>query len=169
MTRLGRDACANLFEMTAWYHNGNGQPVGPLDDEAMRSLIRDARLSPATMVWREGMTAWQQLGQVPELAPPQTVVTYQTASVLTSNYATASLVTGILAWLVCPLLGSVPAVICGHLALSEIAKSPTAISGRGLATAGLILGYIQIFLCALIAMGFLVLIAITVLSQPQSF
>lgn len=38
-------------------------------------------------------------------------------------------------------LGSIPAVICGHLALRKIRKEP-ALGGRGLALAGLIIGYV---------------------------
>jgi len=35
-----------------------------------------------------------------------------------------------------------PAVICGHIAWSKIRKSGAALRGKGIATAGLILGYI---------------------------
>jgi hypothetical protein len=42
----------------------------------------------------------------------------------------------------------IPAIITGHIALSNIKKSPTIYSGKGLAFTGLILGYIStIFTC----------------------
>lgn len=58
--------------------------------------------------------------------------------------ALASLVLGILGLVLIGPLGSIPAVICGHVALSRIKKNPAALAGDGLAFAGLILGYVQI-------------------------
>jgi len=51
----------------------------------------------------------------------------------------ASLVSGILAWLLCPFLGGVLAVIFGHVARNQIKQSGEA--GGGMAIAGLVLGY----------------------------
>ena len=63
--------------------------------------------------------------------------------------ALASLVLGILGLVLIGPLGSIPAVICGHMALSRIKKNPDALGGDGLALAGLILGYVQIGLMAI--------------------
>ncbi len=50
-----------------------------------------------------------------------------------------------IAALLLSLLGlGIPAVICGHIALSKIKKSLGTLGGRGLALAGVILGYIGI-------------------------
>ena len=67
----------------------------------------------------------------------------------TSSLAVVSLVFGILAWCVLPFLGALVAVVCGHLARSEIRRSPLdhRIEGDGMAVAGLALGYIQLALC----------------------
>jgi Domain of unknown function (DUF4190)/Domain of unknown function (DUF1707) len=56
----------------------------------------------------------------------------------TNGLAIASLVLGLLwmAW-----FGSIAAVICGHLALAQIRRSRGGQSGKGLAIAGLALGY----------------------------
>lgn len=59
----------------------------------------------------------------------------------TNGLAVASLILGIL-WLC--WLGSILAVIFGHVALGQIKKSGNVQQGRGLAIAGLILGYIGI-------------------------
>jgi hypothetical protein len=63
----------------------------------------------------------------------------------TSGLAITSLVLGILSlllsWNLLPLLG-ILGVICGHKALSRIKQSGVALSGRGLAVAGLVTGYI---------------------------
>ena len=68
------------------------------------------------------------------------------ASARTSGLATASLVTGILTWLIIPLVGAIAAVITGHMAKSRIRASAGHLTGDGLATAGLVLGYVQLVL-----------------------
>ncbi len=87
-------------------------------------------------------------GQVPPYSPPP----YPSAAYHAPSYAprptngtaVASLVCGLagllLAWLVLPLLASVAAVITGHLALSQLKRSPEQ-GGKGMAVAGLVLGY----------------------------
>lgn len=54
----------------------------------------------------------------------------------------ASLILGILVF--CTGFSAIPAVICGHIALSQINNSEGHLKGSGLATAGLIMGYIGI-------------------------
>lgn len=68
----------------------------------------------------------------------------------TAGVAVASLVLGILGLALLGPLGSIPAVICGHLALSQFKKNPEGPGGNGLALAGLILGYVQIGLMAVL-------------------
>lgn len=60
-----------------------------------------------------------------------------------STLAILSLVFGIASYLVVPVIGSLAAIILGHIAKSEIKKSNGTLSGNGLATAGLVLGYVQ--------------------------
>jgi len=63
-----------------------------------------------------------------------------------SGLAIASLVLGIIGMLVCGvgvLLG-IPAVICGHMALPKIKRSGGAVTGSGMAIAGLVTGYVAI-------------------------
>lgn len=62
----------------------------------------------------------------------------------TAGVAIASLVLGILGMILIGPLGSIPAVICGHVAKSRIRQAPDRLAGDGLALAGLILGYVQI-------------------------
>jgi len=66
----------------------------------------------------------------------------------TSGLAITSLVLGILAivlTVVCvgPLL-AVPAIICGHLACSRINRSGGELTGKGLAIAGFVTGYVSL-------------------------
>lgn len=67
----------------------------------------------------------------------------------TSVLAVVSLVAGILGLIgafFAPLLASIVAVICGHIARSRIRQNPAQLSGDGLALVGLILGYAGIAL-----------------------
>jgi hypothetical protein len=66
--------------------------------------------------------------------------------------AVVSLVLGIAAWCMLPVVGSIAAIVCGHLARGEIRRSQGQLEGDGLAIAGLVLGYVQI------ALGFLLLL-----------
>jgi hypothetical protein len=60
----------------------------------------------------------------------------------TSTLAIISLIGGITGFSVLPFLGAIVAVITGHMAHSEIKKSSGMITGKGMATAGLIMGYL---------------------------
>jgi hypothetical protein len=70
-----------------------------------------------------------------------------------------SLISGIAGWLVLPVIGPIIAVITGHIAKGEIRRGMGQITGDGLATFGLILGYAQIILalCSLCVLGVLLL------------
>jgi Domain of unknown function (DUF4190) len=65
-----------------------------------------------------------------------------------SGLAITSMICGILG--LCVGLLGVVAVICGHIALSQIKSSAGRLTGRGMALTGLILGYIEIALMLLI-------------------
>jgi type IV pilus assembly protein PilA len=62
----------------------------------------------------------------------------------TSGKATASLICGILAYVILPFLAAIPAIILGHLALSDIKKRAGQLKGNGLAIAGMVMGYAQV-------------------------
>ena len=65
----------------------------------------------------------------------------------TSGLAVAALVCGIagvvLFWALLPMLASIAAVITGHMALGQIRRTP-GLGGRGMAIAGLVMGYLMI-------------------------
>lgn len=87
----------------------------------------------------------------------------------TSTLAIVSLIAGIAGWTFFPLLGSLVAVITGHLAKKEINESAGMIDGSGFATAGLILGYLSLGLglciCLIVLAILLFLIPISVSSS----
>lgn len=75
----------------------------------------------------------------------------------TSTLAIVSLVAGITGWTILPVLGSFVAVITGHMAKSEIKKSMGQIGGDGMATAGLVLGYLSLALGLCLCVVFFIL------------
>lgn len=81
----------------------------------------------------------------------------------TSTMAIVSLVFGILSWLLLPFIGAIVAVVCGHLARSEIRRAPvgTLLEGDGMAIAGLVLGYLHL---AVVVVGLFILFGVLFLS-----
>jgi hypothetical protein len=88
----------------------------------------------------------------PMYAPPATT---------TSTTAIVSLVCGVVGWTVVPFIGALIAVITGHIARGEIRRSAGRVTGGGMATAGLVLGYIQI-------VGIVLLIAVIIVIAVAS-
>ncbi len=68
--------------------------------------------------------------------------TYHTAP--NSTLALVSLITGILGFTVLPTVGSIVALITGYMARKEIHESAGALGGEGMATAGLVMGWIGV-------------------------
>ena len=62
----------------------------------------------------------------------------------TSSLAIISLVSDILGWTALPLVGSIVAIVCGHMARTEIRRNPDTMEGDGLAVAGLVLGWTMV-------------------------
>ena len=81
-----------------------------------------------------------------------------------SNLALASLILGILGWTIIPTIGSIAAIVTGHMAKNEIKSSMGALGGDGMATAGLVLGYanIVIALCICVAVAGMLALGLTI-------
>ena len=54
--------------MASWYCMVGGSRYGPVDDAYLVQWIREGRLLPTDLVWREGMAQWAPAVQTPELA-----------------------------------------------------------------------------------------------------
>lgn len=74
-----------------------------------------------------------------------------------SGMAIASLVCSILGIMMCGPCTAIPGVILGHIALGKIKRGEA--GGKGMAQAGLIIGYIIVGLTVLAVLGILVLVA----------
>jgi len=88
-----------------------------------------------------------------------------TAPVSTSGWAIFSLIAGILAWLGVFGLGGIAAIISGYIAKNEIKNSGGRIGGNGMATTGLVLGWLNIaFACLVVCL--VILLFTGVLALP---
>ena len=102
-------------------------------------------LPPGTQVSPDGKWYWDGSKWAPATTPAPTqpgyppAYPYPYASQRTNSLSIASLVSGILAWLLCPFIGGALAVIFGHVARNQIKQSGEA--GGGMAIAGIVLGY----------------------------
>jgi hypothetical protein len=67
----------------------------------------------------------------------------------TSTLAIISLVSGLLGWTLVPWLGSIAAIITGHMARAEIRREAETMEGDGMAIAGLVLGWSMVVLSVL--------------------
>lgn len=72
----------------------------------------------------------------------------------TSTLAIVSLIFGVLGWTLLPLVGSIVAIVTGHMARGEIRRDPERLQGDGLAVGGLILGYVALALAILAGLIF---------------
>ncbi|HKV88580.1 MAG TPA: DUF4190 domain-containing protein [Candidatus Dormibacteraeota bacterium] len=122
----------------------------------MSSPPPGAQVSGDGKWWWDG-TRWvampqeQMVSQPPgppaQAVPPGAPMQTYAAGPRTNSMAVASLVAGIAAWVICPLLGAILAIIFGFIARGQI--KTTGEAGSGLALAGLILGFAHLALSAL--------------------
>lgn len=61
-----------------------------------------------------------------------------------STLATISLVAAVLGFTAVPIVGGIVALITGYMARSETRSVPPKASGDGMATAGIVMGWIQV-------------------------
>ncbi|MGJ8726518.1 MAG: DUF4190 domain-containing protein [Roseibacillus sp.] len=91
------------------------------------------------------------------------------APVQQNTMALVSMILGILSIVLCSgLLTGIPAIICGHMARKQFRESPTPQSGEGMATTGLILGYIATVLSILGIIAYVALIVFAVTAAPSA-
>lgn len=76
----------------------------------------------------------------------------------TNGMAIASLALSIASWFVLPLIGAILGVIFGHIALGQLRRSDGAEEGRGLAIAGLAVGYVNLVLWLLTGLVIIIIV-----------
>lgn len=171
------------------YIHKNEQQLGPFDESQISEGLNSGAISLEDLAWKEGLTEWVRLGDL--LHEPQKIPTpFQARPTAKANFIQPSisgrentpsivakkneplsiwaLVLGIVSLISC--LGGffvgIPAVICGHVALSRIKRQPL-LGGPGMAIAGLITGYLSILIAAILAVPLLVYGTMDFIILPQ--
>ena len=162
-----------------WYYAKDGQQLGPVPFSEIEGLHASGQLTDDTLVWQQGTPNWVKLSTVlpssapvaAEVVPPVPSATVEPSAtsvpVLLENpktnvLAIVSLVLGILSLFCCGVVLGIGAAVCGHIAIKQIDANP-AEGGKGLAKAGLILGYIGIVISAIL----LIFYAVRMTSHPM--
>jgi membrane protease subunit (stomatin/prohibitin family) len=57
-----------LPTQTQWYAGIEGQQVGPMTQESLQQMIQQGRITPDTLIWKQGMAGWEPASRIPELA-----------------------------------------------------------------------------------------------------
>lgn len=47
-----------------WYYAKGKEPVGPFSEKTFHSLVHEGTITPATLVWHEGMANWKAYGLI---------------------------------------------------------------------------------------------------------
>lgn len=84
-----------------------------------------------------------------------------------NTLALVSLISGIAAFVIIPFIGSIVAIITGHMAKKQIAQ--TGEGGGGMATAGLILGYVGIGLAVLGVIAWIAIVGLAASSGEFNY
>jgi hypothetical protein len=128
---------------------------GPITAEQVRQWVVEGRLNGLSKIQVDGSGVWKQLRDMPEFAsclppppPPITLGAPRPAAAPAlppaNPLAAWALGTGIASVTCCPLpILSPISIVLGAIALSQINQNPKQ-GGRGLATAGIVLGCISL-------------------------
>ena len=68
-----------------WYYAESGRQIGPIKEEALDALVRSGVIQPETLVWQQGMPAWQPYRAVRLVAAAAVVGAESVASVGTPS------------------------------------------------------------------------------------
>jgi hypothetical protein len=114
-------------------HGGFAPPLVPGGDPIPPPPPADE--PPPASTWPPVRDSATTEGHASTWPPPDPGVQLRTA-----DGATASLVLGIISWVLCPVICSIPAIILARQARAEIDASPTPLAGKDNASAGFWLG-----------------------------
>jgi hypothetical protein len=152
-------------EEQEWFYSQGGQQIDePATRSQLQSLALAGHLTRDDYIWTTGMPNWTEASiALPKMFPDQGISQDQEAPAasvqvkdfspqVTAPMAVASFVLGLLGASFLFFLGSIFAIVFGHVALKQIGNSENQLGGRGMALAGLILGYIVVGLVIIVGM-----------------
>lgn len=138
--------------MKQWRVAIGQQQYGPVSEEELKSWIAQGRVSPADLVWSEGMPAWTPAGSVAELGFTPAAAAGATpppfpppAAYQQAHRGGAILTLGILGLVACVICGII-AWVMGSNDLQKMNAGIMDPAGRGMTQAGKICGMISVIL-----------------------
>ncbi len=135
----------------------DGKEYGPVTLEQLRQWQAQGRIGPQTRVQEVGAADWKTAAEIPALqnllrpsqplggSVPGTLGALGGAEPQ-KGLAVTSFVLGILSLICLGPFAGLPAVITGHMAHGRARRAPQEYGGAGFAIAGLVMGYLGIFL-----------------------
>jgi hypothetical protein len=138
----------------------DAKEYGPITLDQVRDWLAQKRISSQTRVQVGDSKEWVPAGQVPELAalfaaasparvagqgapPPISLALPHRPS---SGMAVVSFILGLCSFVFClSIISGLPAILLGHIARRRATRSPERYGGKGLAMAGIVLGYVSFF------------------------
>lgn len=141
----------------------DGKELGVFSLEEINGQLSAGTLRPGDMAWYEGAAGWAALSTVPGVVaatpgatPPAAPLTPATTTAApaplvaprkSEQLAVLSLIFSILGLFgfCCGffMTAAIAGIVCGHVALSRIKANPE-LEGRGLALAGVVIGYVAV-------------------------
>ena len=120
-----------------------GEAIGTYDANAVEALVQSGQILETDYFWTEGMAEWQPVASrwhsSGALAVAQDTAAFSGAAKV-EPLSIWSLCLGVASWLCFSILAGLPAVICGHASLKRMRQN-SLVTGKGMAVAGLVLGY----------------------------
>lgn len=143
----------------------DGKEYGPAGLDQLRSWVAQGRVNAQTRIQPAEGGAWKPATEIPEVAlllkplavppgpqGPPPILTPPKLPSRDSGLAVLSFVLGVCSFVVClGVITGVPAVVCGHIARRRAARQPARYAGRGLALAGVVLGYLSVVVTLVVA------------------
>jgi Domain of unknown function (DUF4190)/GYF domain 2 len=141
----------------------DGKELGVFSLEEINRQLAAGTLRLTDLAWYEGAAAWAPLSTVPGVSAPSAATTSPATptTVATASAASAPLVPprrneqlAVLSLILSALglfgfccgffmTAAIAGIVCGHIALSRIKANPE-LEGRGLAMAGVVIGYVAV-------------------------
>jgi hypothetical protein len=139
-------------EARDWYCVCDGRQHGPFTLSQLRELAVRGQLQPDDLIWQPALgDLWVEARSNPTLfrkSTPDLVPTnsgsQRTHSQKSSGLAVASFVLGMLGMCPLPAIGSILAIVFGHIALAKMGRQRASESGKWMAITGVVLGYVML-------------------------
>jgi prepilin-type processing-associated H-X9-DG protein len=136
---------------------GDQKEYGPISADEVRQWVTQGRAAAHTKVKMEGATEWKTLADFPEFhdvlkspVPPTLATSESAGTSKLSGMAVTSLVLGILGMFSCGLT-AIFGLILGIIAVTKVKNSRGALTGFGIALAGLIVSAVALMMIPIFA------------------